>query len=163
MYPGDWRFAQGLERDLQDSIIGEFAPWSALSKAPGAAIAIVRKNRIVWEWAFGLADVENEIPMTTATVLPVASVSKRFTAAAIRARLAARSFTLTTSVGSVMPWLQPRVGAATVEQLLNHTAGVPSPRTGTCAFWPAWNRHCSRPVRGTSTATADTCCWLSFY
>ncbi len=54
----------------------------ATAGIPGAAIALVDGQEIVWAQGFGCADVEAQQPVTTNTVFHIGSVSKTFTAAA---------------------------------------------------------------------------------
>lgn len=49
---------------------------------PGATVAIVKDGQLVWSEAFGFADVENGVKMTTDHILPIGSSSKAFTATA---------------------------------------------------------------------------------
>jgi CubicO group peptidase (beta-lactamase class C family) len=50
---------------------------------PALAVAVVVDGQVVVELASGLADREAEIPATTETVFPAASVSRLFTAALV--------------------------------------------------------------------------------
>jgi D-alanyl-D-alanine carboxypeptidase len=50
---------------------------------PGLAAAIVKGDEILAAEAFGYRDLEDKLPMTTGTVMPIASLSKSFTATAI--------------------------------------------------------------------------------
>src|SRR5277367_105771 len=51
-----------------------------LLRIPGMAAAIVEDGRIVWRRDFGLADVENKLPVTASTEFPIASLSKTMSA-----------------------------------------------------------------------------------
>jgi CubicO group peptidase (beta-lactamase class C family) len=51
--------------------------------APGASICVIRDGRIVWSRAFGLADLEQNVPATTETRFRIGSVSKSLTSVAI--------------------------------------------------------------------------------
>ncbi|MBK7556451.1 MAG: beta-lactamase family protein [Flavobacteriales bacterium] len=53
------------------------------SDSPGLAIRILRDGSPVYSKAFGMADLEHDIPITTSSVFQVASVSKQFTAFAL--------------------------------------------------------------------------------
>lgn len=64
-----------LERDI-DTIVNQ-----ALEEfhVPGAAVAVVKENRIILCRGYGLRDVENNLPVTENTVFPIASNTKAFT------------------------------------------------------------------------------------
>jgi len=51
---------------------------------PSISIAVARQGKIIWEEAFGFADKENGIRANPATMYYVASVTKTFTATAIK-------------------------------------------------------------------------------
>jgi CubicO group peptidase (beta-lactamase class C family) len=58
---------------------------SSLSKAsgPSLAVSVASNGEIVWEEAFGLANIERNIPATPNTVYALASVTKPMTATAL--------------------------------------------------------------------------------
>src|SRR5262245_40079318 len=58
---------------------------NAMSKlgVPGVAAAVVDRERLLWAEPFGLADVENAVPVQTGTMFRLASVSKPITATAV--------------------------------------------------------------------------------
>jgi CubicO group peptidase (beta-lactamase class C family) len=61
-----------------DSVV---EPMLEAARIPGAAIAVVNGGRIIFARGYGLCDVEKRIPMTAATVYPIASTSKAINAA----------------------------------------------------------------------------------
>jgi CubicO group peptidase (beta-lactamase class C family) len=48
-------------------------------KVPGAALAIVRDGKVLLAKGYGFRDVENQLPVTTETLFPIASITKSFT------------------------------------------------------------------------------------
>ena len=55
------------------------APWKSAT-APGVVVAISLNDEIVFADGAGMANLENDIPLSPDTVFQVASVSKQFTA-----------------------------------------------------------------------------------
>src|SRR5262244_1562919 len=51
--------------------------------SPGCALGIYRDSKIIYAKGYGLANVEENLPITTQSVFDIASVSKQFTAASI--------------------------------------------------------------------------------
>ena len=51
--------------------------------SPGYAVAVIKGDRFVYKRGFGLANLDDNIPITPDTSFHLASVSKQFTAAAI--------------------------------------------------------------------------------
>ena len=47
---------------------------------PGAAIAVVKNNRVLHMGGYGYRDVEQKLPVTENTRFPIASMTKAFTA-----------------------------------------------------------------------------------
>jgi len=52
----------------------------AMYNIPGAALALIKDDRIVLEKGYGYRDLTAQTPVTTATVFNVGSLSKSFTA-----------------------------------------------------------------------------------
>jgi CubicO group peptidase (beta-lactamase class C family) len=66
-------------REIRDVILDRVRS----GEAPSMGVAVVRDGRIVWEEAFGWADVERRTPATPETVYPIGSLSKSLTAMGI--------------------------------------------------------------------------------
>ncbi|MCU1240917.1 MAG: hypothetical protein JWO71_1643 [Candidatus Acidoferrum typicum] len=49
-------------------------------KVPGVAIAVVQDGKVIYAKGYGYRDVEKKLPVTTATLFPIGSISKSFTA-----------------------------------------------------------------------------------
>jgi CubicO group peptidase (beta-lactamase class C family) len=52
-------------------------------QVPGAAVAVVRADRVIYLKGFGVCDLKSKQPVTTRTLFPIASCSKAFTATLI--------------------------------------------------------------------------------
>ncbi len=50
---------------------------------PGAAIAVVKDNEVIFAKGFGFKDLEKKLPMTADTLLAIGSSSKAFTTFAL--------------------------------------------------------------------------------
>jgi D-alanyl-D-alanine carboxypeptidase len=92
---------------------------------PGISIAVQRGNDLVIEKGYGFANRENQIPVDRATIFQIASVTKQFTAAAIMRLVERGEVRLSDSVRDFVPELDARGHTITIEQLLNHTSGLP--------------------------------------
>ncbi|MGB5661333.1 MAG: serine hydrolase domain-containing protein, partial [Thermoanaerobaculia bacterium] len=53
------------------------------SDAPGLVAAVIQDGRIVYENAFGMADLERGVALTPRSVFEIGSISKQFTAMCI--------------------------------------------------------------------------------
>jgi|GEM_PF-232201 len=85
-------------------------------------VLVAEEGEVVYEGAFGMADVTNGIPLTTASPFQVASISKTFTAAAIFILMEEGRLDLDMRVTDFLPsFPYPEV---TVRHLISHTAGL---------------------------------------
>lgn len=101
------------------------APWDG--DGPGGAIAVVIGNRIAHERGFGLADLERAVPFTPGTIFEAASMSKHFTALAVRSLERDGVLASSDPIGRYWPELPSGFDDVTLAMLLAHTAGVPNP------------------------------------
>ncbi|TXE15414.1 beta-lactamase family protein [Psychroserpens burtonensis] len=93
------------------------------------AILVAKGGKIVYQNEIGYADFKNKILLNKKSVFQLASVSKQFTAAAIMLLSERNKIKLTDTVNAYFPGF-PYEGV-TIENLLNHTAGLPK------YFWVA--------------------------
>lgn len=95
---------------------------------PGFSVAIVNSDSILYENAFGFADLEKKIPYTITTLQPIASVSKLFIGMAVMKAIEQGLLTLDTDINSVLPFrvqhpYTPEI-PITVKHLVTHTSGI---------------------------------------
>jgi CubicO group peptidase (beta-lactamase class C family) len=77
-----------------------------------------------WAEGFGLADVENGVPVTPESAFRLASVSKTFTALAILQLAEAGRIRLDDDVRVYVPYFPKKKWPITVRQLLGHLGGI---------------------------------------
>jgi CubicO group peptidase (beta-lactamase class C family) len=100
-----------------------FAQWAG-PDSPGASIAIVQNGKIIYSQGYGAANLEYGVPNSPATVFPLASVSKQFTAFAIYLLVQDGKLSLDDDVRKYLPKLHDFGKVITIRQLLHHTSGV---------------------------------------
>jgi CubicO group peptidase (beta-lactamase class C family) len=91
---------------------------------PGVAVLVARGNRVIYEKAFGLANLEYNVPNTTATIFECGSVSKQFTAAAVLLLAREGKLALNDDIRKYIPELPVYDAPITIQHLLNHTSGL---------------------------------------
>ena len=91
---------------------------------PGCSFAVAYKGRVVFEKAFGYANIQSGERLTPRHRFRVASHSKTFTAAAILKLREAGKLNLDDPVGRYVDGLHIDVAAVTLSQLLSHGGGV---------------------------------------
>ena len=94
------------------------------TEQPGVALAVAHKGDVALDTAFGWADQAAGEALTPRHRFRVASHSKSFTAAAIMKLREQGRLKLDDAAGQYVSGLHPQIAAATLAQLLSHTAGV---------------------------------------
>lgn len=88
-------------------------------------ILVKRKNRIIYSGSFGLADRENNIPITAETKFPIASITKIFTSVIVLQLVEEGKLDLNKTISSYIPaYTGPARDQVTIHQLLTHTSGL---------------------------------------
>jgi CubicO group peptidase (beta-lactamase class C family) len=93
--------------------------------APGAVVLVARGDQILLQRAFGLADLERNVPLTVDSVLDIGSTSKQFTAAAVLLLAQQGKLALADAVKKHVPELPACCDAVTLRHLVLHTSGIP--------------------------------------
>lgn len=110
--------------DLDKSLDAYLTARAAAGDFAGV-VAIAKSGRTIFERAYGLADRDVATPVTPATRFNIASIGKAFTKVAIGQLVAAGRLSLTDTIGALLPdYPNARARPATVDQLLNHQAGI---------------------------------------
>jgi serine beta-lactamase-like protein LACTB, mitochondrial len=98
---------------------------------PALTVAISRGDQVVWSAAFGLADVENDVPARPDSVFRIASISKPMAAVAVMQLVERGRVSLDDPIQKFVP-AYPEKGeqVITVRHLLTHTSGIRHYRAG---------------------------------
>jgi CubicO group peptidase (beta-lactamase class C family) len=111
-------------QDLGPSVDALFAPY-AKPGSPGCALAVVRNGGIVYEKGYGLANVENGVPIDPKqTVFDIGSTSKQFTAASVLLLARDGKLSLDDDIHKYVPELPDYGVPITLRHLLHHTSGI---------------------------------------
>jgi CubicO group peptidase (beta-lactamase class C family) len=102
---------------------------------PGYALTVVLKGQTLLQKGYGLADIENGVPVTPRTVFGLASVTKTFTGLALLLLVEEGKVKLDDTLGKYLPQLVPKWRNLTIAQLANMTAGIPKGTTPEIV-WP---------------------------
>lgn len=91
---------------------------------PGAAIAVVKNETIIYKNGFGMANLEYDIPITPSTIFHIASVSKQFTAFSILLLEKEGKLSLDDDIRKFIPEVPDFGKTITLKHLANHTSGL---------------------------------------
>lgn len=108
-----------LGSELDKIFAREFKP-----DAPGCAVLVARNGLVIYEEAYGLANLELNVPNTAETVFEIASNTKQFTAVAIMQLVEQGKISLQDSIGTYIPDYPTGGYVITIEHLLTHTSGI---------------------------------------
>lgn len=92
--------------------------------APGAIIAIVKNNQVVYKKAFGMANLEHRIPIKSHSVFDAGSVSKQFTGYTISLLIERGKLNLDDNIRNHIPELPDFGDTITIRNLLHHNSGL---------------------------------------
>ena len=109
---------------------------------PGYIALVARHGQVIRHEAYGLRDIENQLPFTTNTLCWIASITKPVTVAAAMTLIDSRKLALDDPVEKYLPEFREQKDTNglhhvfTIRHLMSHTSGlVPNPPTRRSA-WP---------------------------
>ena len=91
--------------------------------APGGSLAVVQDGKVIYQKAWGLANLTHKVPFTVDTRTNIGSTSKQFTAFAILLLAAQGKLSLDDDVRKHIPELPDLKQTVTIRHLLTHTSG----------------------------------------
>lgn len=124
---------------LQPRVDAIFSRWTRTT--PGCAVGAAVKGEPVVTAAYGIADLEHDVPIARDTIFEAGSVSKQFTAAAVLLLAKDGKLSLDDPVRKYIPELPDFGAPLTVRQMLNHTSGLRDwGSLAAIAGWPRGSR-----------------------
>ncbi len=91
---------------------------------PGCAVAASQNGKVVVNRAYGSADLERDVPITSNTIFDAGSVVKQFVAASVLLLVEEGKLSLTEDIRKYIPELPDTGHKITLDHLLTHTSGV---------------------------------------
>lgn len=110
--------AVGLEAELDAAVARAMATGS-----PGMIVAVGRGEQVLFARGYGLANLEDQVPVTVDTVFAIASITKQFTAAAVLLLVEEGKVGLEDRLSRFVPEV-PQAARVTVRQALEQTSGI---------------------------------------
>ncbi len=136
-------FAQSLDHTHIDPVFAEFQH----TDTPGCAVGVDVPGQQRFTAAYGMADLEHNVPVTLDTVFEAGSVSKQFTAAALLLLVERGKVSLDDDFRKYFPEMPAYDRPITVRQLLNHTSGLRDwGGIEDTAGWPRTTREYTHPL-----------------
>ncbi len=116
---------QAQTRTLPERVAGLIEAARTQAGAPGMSVALVIDDKVAWEGASGLADVENQVPARPDSVYRIASISKPIAATAVMQLVERGRVSLDDPVRKYVPFFPDKGGLTlTVRHVMTHTSGI---------------------------------------
>lgn len=95
-------------------------------RIPGLQAAVIQNGRIVLLKSFGIAEIQNSVPVNNKSIFPINSCTKAFTGVAIMQLVEDGKIDLSAPVSRYLDDLPPEWQPITIRQLLTHVSGLPN-------------------------------------
>jgi CubicO group peptidase (beta-lactamase class C family) len=115
--------AQGLPAPVRQRIDSVFALWNQ-PRTPGAVVGVIWRGKLVYQRAYGQANLSQKEPLTVGHRFWVASLAKQFTAAAVLLLAEQGRLRLDEDIRRYLPELPWLGDTVRVRHLLHHTSGL---------------------------------------
>jgi CubicO group peptidase (beta-lactamase class C family) len=116
-----------------------FARWTG--QTPGCAVGVSRAGTPIVQKAYGMADLEHDVPNRPDTIFEAGSVSKQFTAAAVLLLAQEGKLSLDDPARKYVPELPDYGAPLTIRHMLQHTSGLRDwGEVASLAGWPRTSR-----------------------
>jgi len=118
------------------------------SHVPGLSVAVVENGDYEWAGGFGLADVENNVPVSEHTLFRLASISKSLTAIAAMQLEERGKLDLDAPVQNYCPAFPRKSTPITTREVMGHIAGIRHYKTGPDDLEIGNTKHFDNPIQG---------------
>jgi CubicO group peptidase (beta-lactamase class C family) len=115
--------SNGNQQKLEAAVDEVFQDLTAAG-SPGCALGVYRGGQIIYEKGYGLANIEENVPISPKSVFDIGSTSKQFTATSILLLEKAGKLSVDDDVHKYIPELPDYGKKITILNLLNHTSGL---------------------------------------
>ena len=110
-----------LAVDYDKMLLDQFKPGET-----GCAALVAKDGQVIYNRAFGMANLELNVPMQTDMVFRIGSITKQFTAIAILQLMEQGKLSLEDDITKFIPDYPTQAYKITIEHLLTHTSGIKS-------------------------------------
>ncbi|HEY2896278.1 MAG TPA: serine hydrolase domain-containing protein, partial [Gemmatimonadaceae bacterium] len=91
---------------------------------PGCALGVMQNGQLAYGRGYGWADLERNIPITTASLFDIGSTSKQFAAASISLLVQEHKVAYTDDIRKYIPEMPDYGAPITIDNLMRHTSGL---------------------------------------
>lgn len=94
------------------------------STGPGVAVGVVQNGKAIFKKGYGLANMEYDIPISSASIFDIASVSKQFAGLAISMLVQQGKISMVDDIHKYVPDVPDFGQTITISHLVHHTSGL---------------------------------------
>jgi serine beta-lactamase-like protein LACTB len=116
--------SKSLTAEKKTQIEKAASSFMSANSVPGISAAVVLDGELVWSEGFGMADLENFVPATPATLFRLGSISKPITATGILQLYERGKLDLDAEVQKYCPAFPKKEWPITTRELLGHLGGI---------------------------------------
>jgi CubicO group peptidase (beta-lactamase class C family) len=91
---------------------------------PGCALGVMQNGQLAYGRGYGWADLERNVPITTASLFDIGSTSKQFAAASIALLVQEHKLAYTDDIRKYIPEMPDYGAPITIDNLMRHTSGL---------------------------------------
>ena len=91
---------------------------------PGCALGVMQNGQLAYGRGYGWADLERDVPITTASLFDIGSTSKQFAAASISLLVQEHKLAYTDDIRKYIPEMPDYGAPITIDNLMHHTSGL---------------------------------------
>ena len=91
---------------------------------PGCALGVMQNGQLAYGRGYGWADLERNVPITTASLFDIGSTSKQFAAASISLLVQEHTLAYTDDIRKYIPEMPDYGAPITIDNLMRHTSGL---------------------------------------
>jgi CubicO group peptidase (beta-lactamase class C family) len=114
-----------IENDIDHFLETRFKP-----DETGGVVLVAKNGKVLYKKAFGLADLELNVPVNDSMIFEIGSNTKQFTAVAILQLVEKNKLQLEDTLGKFIADAPSPVCSITIRQLLSHTSGLTEKSAG---------------------------------
>jgi CubicO group peptidase (beta-lactamase class C family) len=115
---------RGSGADQKTTAVDEVFEDLTKAGSPGCALGVYRDGQMIYAKGYGLANIEQRVPITPRSVFDIGSTSKQFSAASILLLEKQGQLSVSDDVRKYVPELPDYGQKVTILHLLNHTSGL---------------------------------------
>ncbi len=121
LYPQNKALGQSLESTIDSILYNKYR-----SMDPGAVFLATKNGKTIYRKAFGIANLELNVPMRPENVFEIGSITKQFTAISILMLFEKGKINLDDEITKFLPDYPTNDKKITIHHLLTHTSGIKS-------------------------------------